>query len=55
LLGKVIITVQPLYYGHLCRVSEIQPQQEINILMDHPMHSNIYMMDSDPIESYALT
>jgi hypothetical protein len=23
--------------------------------MDHPMHSNIYMMDSDPIESYTLT
>jgi hypothetical protein len=23
--------------------------------MDHPMYSNMYMMDSDPIESYTLT
>jgi hypothetical protein len=22
--------------------------------MDHPMHSNMYMMDSDPIESHVL-
>jgi hypothetical protein len=23
--------------------------------MDHPMHSKMYMIDSDPIESYTLT
>jgi hypothetical protein len=22
--------------------------------MDHPMHSNMYVMDGDPIESYTL-